>query len=147
MSLTASQSDGSPTISERQRPQKNERELGTLEYEILPWKKRATLNAIDKCITASFCAVSLLQADSGLAPGVATIALRLKANLEKLNIVGILKGTKPQSDEITRRRNADGFRIEHRLLVKSKSWTRISTADVRVLVAHNILRTESAPMQ
>jgi hypothetical protein len=29
--LTASQSDGSPTISERQRPQKNERELGTLE--------------------------------------------------------------------------------------------------------------------
>jgi hypothetical protein len=32
-SLTASQSDGSPTISERQRPQKNERELVTLEYE------------------------------------------------------------------------------------------------------------------
>jgi hypothetical protein len=31
MSLTASQSDGSPTISERQRPQKNERELSTLE--------------------------------------------------------------------------------------------------------------------
>ena len=29
--VTASQSDGSPTISERQRPQKNERELGTLE--------------------------------------------------------------------------------------------------------------------
>jgi hypothetical protein len=33
MSLTASQSDGSPTISEGQRPQKNERELGTLEME------------------------------------------------------------------------------------------------------------------
>jgi hypothetical protein len=113
-----------------------------IDYKILPWKKRATLNAIDKCMTASFRAVSLLQRDSGLAPGVATIALRLKANLEKLNIVEILKGTKPQSDEITRRRNADGFRIEHRLLVKSKSWTRISTADGRVLVAHNILRTE-----
>jgi hypothetical protein len=30
--LTASQSDGSPTISETQTPQKHERELVTLEY-------------------------------------------------------------------------------------------------------------------
>jgi hypothetical protein len=30
-SLTPSQSDGSPTISEQQRPQKNRKELGTLE--------------------------------------------------------------------------------------------------------------------
>jgi hypothetical protein len=113
-----------------------------IEYDILPWKKAATLKAIDKCMTASFHAVaSLMQADSDVVSDIATIAHRLEANLEKLNLVEITKGSKPQDDEIAQRQEADGFKIEHNLLVKSKSW-KISTADGKVLVAHNILRTE-----
>ena len=113
-----------------------------IEYEILPWKTASTLKAIDKCMTASFRAVSLIQCDSDhLVPSVATIALRLKANLEKLNLVEITKGSKPEDDEIMQRQEADGFKIEHTLLVKSEKWT-ISTADGKVLVAHSILRTE-----
>jgi len=73
---------------------------------------------------------------------VATIALRLKATLETLNIVEITKGIKPQGDEITQRREADGFKIEQNLLIKSKNWTGFSTADGKMLAAHDILRTE-----
>lgn len=82
-----------------------------------------------------------MQGDSDVVPDVATIAHRLKANLEKLNLVQITKGSKPQDDEIAQRQEADGFQIEHDWLVKSKKWT-ISTADGRVLAARNILRTE-----
>jgi hypothetical protein len=113
-----------------------------IDYEVLPWKKKATFKAIDKCMTASFQAARLLESDSGPMSSVATIALRLKANLEALNIVEITKGKKPQGDEIIQRREADGFKIEHNLLIKSKSWTGFSTADGKMLAAHNILRTE-----
>ena len=44
-SLTASQSDGSPTISETQTPQKQERELVTLEY-LTPRVQRAAIARI-----------------------------------------------------------------------------------------------------
>jgi hypothetical protein len=114
-----------------------------IEYKILPWKKTPTLKAIDKCMTASFSAVSLIQDQSDhRVPSVPTIALRLRANLETLNIVEITKRTKPKGDEITLRQEADGFRSEHKLLIKSKCWTGFSTAEGKMLAAHDILRPE-----
>jgi hypothetical protein len=113
-----------------------------IDYGILPWKKTPTLKAIDKCMVASCDAFSLLQGDSGLIPSAATVALRLKSDLEKLNIIKIAKGTKPRGDEITQRREADGFRIEHYTLIKSKRLDRFSPAEGKELVANKILLTE-----
>jgi Domain of unknown function (DUF927) len=116
-----------------------------IDYEILPWKHTATLKAIDKCMTASFQAAGLLEEHSDPMSDVATIALRLKASLETLNIIEITKGVKPHGDEVIQRRGADGFKIENNLLIKSKSWKGLSTADRKMLSAHDILRTEKRP--
>jgi hypothetical protein len=95
-------------------------------------------------MTASFDAVSLVHGNQpDVVSTIAVVARRLRTKLELLNLIDIRKGTKPQRDEITRRRDADGFRIGNDMYVRSKGWKEISSVDGRALAAHKILKTET----
>jgi hypothetical protein len=90
MSLTASQSDGSPTISERQRPQKNERELGTLENAIFVIEYLVATTVLWFLAACEFSVRSYLQPPwlVGLEPVVKRVGKHLEIGEEPSILVG-----------------------------------------------------------
>jgi putative DNA primase/helicase len=114
-----------------------------IEYEILPWGKKSTLKAVQKCMAAALQV--RLENKNPTTPETdpATVLKRVQEELENLDILAIKKGTKALDAE--RREQADGFRSGTEVLVKPDRWkSRIIAVNKTVLLKHKVLRTERA---
>ena len=92
-----------------------------IEYGILPWKKKATRAAIEKCLAGAF---ATLRNSSPLAPHAATfasigiVARKLGDDLDRLTLASVKQGEPCSGEEAVRRQKADGFRIGRKIFIK-----------------------------
>jgi hypothetical protein len=115
-----------------------------IEYDILPWGKKATRAAIAKCMAAAFATIrnpSSPLSSTIAAPTIRTVATALKDHLDRLTLMKVEKGKPCSDEEAIRRQKANGFRVGQKLLIKPQSW-RCTDSDVRLLIEHRILETQ-----
>jgi hypothetical protein len=115
-----------------------------IEYGILPWKKKATRAAIEKCLAGAF---ATLRNSSPLAPHAATfasigiVARKLGDDLDRLTLASVKQGEPCSGEEAVRRQKADGFRIGRKIFIKRQSWKPTDAAK-GLLIEHQILQTQ-----
>jgi hypothetical protein len=115
-----------------------------IEYGILPWKKKATRAAIEKCMANALATIrsSLPPVHHALvAPNIKAAASRLRDVLDRLTLIPVKKGEPCSDNEALRRQQADGFRVAQKTLVKPQGW-KASDADKALLIEHHILLTQ-----
>jgi uncharacterized protein (DUF927 family) len=113
-----------------------------IDYGILPWAKKSTLKAINKCMKAALAARRQLSTSQSNPLSTANIAKALQAELKQLHLVKVVKGRKANLKDARRRKEADGFRVGKEIYVKPKRWSGITPANKPALIQHKILRTE-----
>lgn len=115
-----------------------------IEYRILPWKKKATRVAIEKCMASALATIrsSPPPVHHALAaPTIKAAASRLSDLLDGLTLVPVKKGEPCSENEAHRRQQADGFRVAQKTLVKPQAW-KAGEADKALLIEHQILQTQ-----
>ncbi|TFW56901.1 DUF927 domain-containing protein [Bradyrhizobium sp. MOS001] len=115
-----------------------------IEYGILPWKKRETRAAIEKCMVGALATIRrspTVVSNPGTISNIEGVARELDADLQRLTLVSLRKGERCSKEEAMRRESADGFRVDGDILIKPRSW-RPSDAAKELLVEHQILRTQ-----
>ena len=115
-----------------------------IEYGILPWKKKATRAAIEKCMASALATIRSSRPHDHhalVAPSIRAAASRLRDVLDRLTLIPVKKGKSCSDSEALRRQQADGFRVAQKTLVKPQAW-KASDADKALLVKHHILQTQ-----
>jgi hypothetical protein len=115
-----------------------------IEYGILPWKKKTTRAAIEKCMAGAFAILrnpSPPPSQKAEARSIGTVAATLKDDLDRLTLVLVKKGKRCSDEEAARRQKADGFRIGQEIFIKPQSWKPTGAAK-EILVEHQILQTQ-----
>lgn len=115
-----------------------------IEYGILPWKKRETRAAIEKCMVGALATIRnspTVVSNPVTIPNIEGVVRELDADLQRLTLVSLSKGERCSKEEAMRRESADGFRVDGDILIKPRSW-RPSDAAKELLVEHQILRTQ-----
>jgi|SRR5581483_3213906 len=115
-----------------------------MEYGILPWKKKATRVAIEKCMARALATIRNSLPSVHHAPAAPTIkaaASRLRDVLARLTLIPVKKGEPCSDSEALRRQQADGFHVAQKTLVKPQAW-KTSEADKALLIRHQILQTQ-----
>jgi hypothetical protein len=115
-----------------------------IEYGILPWKKRETRAAIEKCMAGAFATLRnspTVPSSATTAPSIESVARELNGDLERLTLISVRKGERCSKEEVIRRESADGFRIERKIFIKPQSWKPSDTAK-ELLIEHQILQTQ-----
>jgi hypothetical protein len=115
-----------------------------IEYGILPWKKKETRTAIEKCMAgafATFRSPSPSPSQKLEARSIGTVAASLKDDLDRRTLMLVKKGDPCSSEEAVRRQKADGFRIGQNIFLKPQSW-KPTDADKKLLIEHQILQKQ-----
>jgi hypothetical protein len=115
-----------------------------IEYGILPWKRKPTRTAIEKCMAGAFATLRNPSPPPSLkveARSIGTVAAKLKDDLDRLTLILVEKGKPCSDEEAGRRQKADGFRIGKEILIKPKFW-KPSDAAKRLLVEYQLLQTK-----
>jgi hypothetical protein len=85
-----------------------------IDYKLLPWKKRATLRAIEKCFrrcVAALASPPSIDPIKARASASANLLRTLKEKLDKCDLRSVQQGKKASNAEATARQKADGFII------------------------------------
>ncbi len=109
-----------------------------IDYELLPWKKRGTRQAIEKCFQR--CIAGLASPPSSCA----NLLRMLKEKLDQCDLQSIQQRKKVSKYEVTARQNADGFIIGGITYLKNdrvEGWFP-SARDRSILRKSGIFRTE-----
>jgi hypothetical protein len=115
-----------------------------IEYGILPWKKKPTRAAIEKCMAGAFVTLrnpSPLVPHATNFPNIEIVAHKLNDDLDRLTLISVKKGEPCSEEEVIQREKANGFRIGRKIFIKPQSW-RCTDADKRLLIEHRILETQ-----
>ena len=115
-----------------------------IEYGILPWKKRETRAAIEKCMVGALATIRnspTVVSNSATIPNIEGVVRELNADLQRLTLLSLNKGERFSKEDVVRRESADGFRVDGDILVKPQSW-RPSDAAKELLIEHQILQTQ-----
>lgn len=118
-----------------------------IDYKLLPWKKKGTLRAIEKCFHRCIAALASPPLTEPVGSRTNDIANVLRTFKEKLNhceLRSIKKRKKVFKDEATARQKADGFIIDGVTYLKNdriEDWFP-SRQDRSTLRKANVFRTE-----
>jgi len=98
-----------------------------IDYGVLPWGKRATFKAIEKCLLLALAQLDAAQ--HGPAEDAAPIRLerlvnQLKVFLTKANIEVVRQGARATTSECERLQKADGFLIDGKVYLKNDRFRR-----------------------
>ena len=86
-----------------------------IDYELLPWKKRGTLRAIEKCFRRCVAALPSpppIEPIESRASNSANVLRKFKEKLNQCDLRSIQQRKKASKDEATARQKADGFIID-----------------------------------
>ena len=117
-----------------------------IDYKILPWKKRGTLRAIEKCFQRCIAALanpSPIGAIEFPVSNSTSVFQTLKEKLGRCDLRSIQQRKKASEDEATARQKADGFVINGFTYLKNdrvEAWFP-SNADRSTLREAGIFRT------
>jgi Domain of unknown function (DUF927) len=115
-----------------------------IDYGILPWKKKTTRAAIEKCMVGAFATLRNSYPPTSHkveAQSVGSVAAALKDNLNRLTLIPVKKGQPCSDEEAAQRQKADGFRIGQKIFIKPQSWKPTDGAK-EILVEHQVLQTQ-----
>jgi len=118
-----------------------------IDYGILPWQKRSTFRAIEKCFRLGLATLEtgLTQAPS-ITPPVDPhhLTKTLKEQLASAQIVRVRPRQKVTGKQTRTRRNADGFKINGKIYVKPDRFKRWLPTQLErdALKEHKIIITE-----
>lgn len=85
-----------------------------IDYKLLPWKKRGTLRAIEKCFrrcVAALASPPSIEPIDSRASNSANVLQTLKEKLDQSDLRSVQQGKKASKEEATARQKADGFII------------------------------------
>jgi len=116
-----------------------------IDYEILPWKKRPTFRAIEKCMRLALATLATgAKEPAATAPAIDSrhICRTLKERIAEAELVVVTPKQKVTEEQARARQKADGFRINGEIYVKpEKRW--ISTQPERnALKEKKVILTE-----
>lgn len=118
-----------------------------IDYKLLPWKKRGTLRAIEKCFQRCVAALASpppIDPIKARASDTANVLRTFKEKLDQCDLRSIQQRKKASKAEATARQKADGFIIDGVTYVKNDrvdGWFP-STQDRSTLRKANIFRTQ-----
>jgi len=122
-----------------------------IDYGVLPWRKRATLQEIEKCmqlalheIETGSDVVSSEHAAETFTSEIQHVCKHLKAQLGRAQIIKVKPRKKVNDEQARDRVKADGFTIGGEIHVKPdrfKDWIP-APAERELLKVHRVLRTE-----
>jgi hypothetical protein len=111
-----------------------------IDYGVLPWKKKVTFLAIEKCFRSALKTLAVskkpLSADR-------RVARALRKRLRRAHLVTLRARTAHTQQQIAKHRNADGFVIGKELLINARRLNHwLPNRSDRLILAHRkILRT------
>ena len=119
----------------------------SIDYGILPWKKRPTFRAIEKCMRLALATLATGDKEpAATAPAVDPhrVGRILKERLAEAELLVVTPKQKVTDEQARARRKADGFKINGEIYVKPDRFKRwISTQPERnALKAQKIILTE-----
>ena len=117
-----------------------------IDYKILPWGKRSTFHAIEKCMRLALAELHTgrdQRASTALTADVRHLGKSLKEQLTRAKLVSVRPKQKVTNRQAYARQKADGFKISGRVLVKPdrfKRWfpaqaERNALKSLRVIIA------------
>jgi putative DNA primase/helicase len=118
-----------------------------IDYGILPWGKRATFRAVEKCMRLALETLETGKTQAALTPpsvDLRRFAKTLKSHLACATILPVTPKQKVTTEQARARRKADGFKINGGFYVKPdrfKSWIP-SQSDRDALKAQGIIITD-----
>jgi hypothetical protein len=86
-----------------------------IDYKLLPWNKRGTLRAIEKCFRRCVAALASpppIESVESRASNSVNVFRKLKDNLNQCELRSIKLRGKASDDEVSARQKADGFIID-----------------------------------
>ena len=98
-----------------------------IDYRILPWKRKSTFRAIEKCMRLALATMETganEPASTTQATGAHQIAKTLQQRLAEAKLVVVKPKRKVSEDQARTRQNADGFRINGEIYVKPDCFRR-----------------------
>jgi hypothetical protein len=118
-----------------------------IDYKLLPWKKRGTLRAIEKCFQRCVAALASpppVETIEFRASNSANLLRTLKERLDQCDLRSIQQRKKASKDELTARQKADGFIIDGVTYLKNdrvEGWFP-SSEDRSTLREAGVFRTQ-----
>ena len=118
-----------------------------IDYEILPWKKRPTFRAIEKCMRLALATLATgAKEPVATAPAVDShhVSRILKERIAEAELVVVKPKQKVTEEQARARQKADGFKIDGEIYVKPERFKRwIPTQPERtVLKEQKVILTE-----
>ena len=98
-----------------------------IDYEILPWEKRPTFRAIEKCMRLALATLATgAKETAGTAPAVDPhhICRNLKERIAEAELVVVKPKQKVTEEQAHARQKADGFKINGEIYVKPDRFKR-----------------------
>jgi hypothetical protein len=96
-----------------------------IDYGVLPWKKRPTFRAAEKCLRKALAEIDAGKSPALLVDPAASVLRVLDENLGKANLPEVVLRKKVTAEQRRRRVEADGFRIGGEIYLKPdrlKKW-------------------------
>jgi hypothetical protein len=89
-----------------------------IDYKVLPWKKRPTFKAVEKCLRKALNAIEAGKAPASDADATTSIVMALNDKLEKADLRKVVLRKQITPEQAQRRVKADGFRINGDIYLK-----------------------------
>jgi Domain of unknown function (DUF927) len=114
-----------------------------IDYGVLPWKKRPTFKAVEKCLRRALDVIEAGKAPASAADATTSILVALNDKLEKADLRKVVLRKQVTTQQAQRRVKADGFRINGDIYLKPdrlRRWVP-SHRDRVVLKDAGVIRT------
>jgi Domain of unknown function (DUF927) len=114
-----------------------------IDYGVLPWKKRPTFKAVEKCLRKALEVIEAGKAPGSPVDAATSILEALNDKLEKADLRKVVLRKQITSEQARRRVKADGFRINGDIYVKPDRLRRwVPSRRDRVVLKHTgVVRT------
>jgi uncharacterized protein (DUF927 family) len=117
------------------------------DYEILPWKKRPTFRAIEKCMRLALATMHIgesQEASPTLPVDAHHLGKTLKKRLDRAKLVSVKPKRKVTKKQARARQKADGFKINGAVYIKPDRFKRWipNRSERNALKEQKVIRTE-----
>jgi hypothetical protein len=89
-----------------------------IDYRVLPWKKRPTFRAVEKCLRKALEVIKASKTPGSPVDPTTSILVALNDKLEKANLRKVVLRKQITAQQASRRMKADGFRINGDIYLK-----------------------------
>ena len=118
-----------------------------IDYEILPWRKRSTFGAIEKCMRLALAMLETGKTETASTTPIIdlqSLGKTLKEQLSRAQILRVQRRQKVSKEQVRARQKADGFKIESETYIKPDRFMHWipSQPERNALKEHKVIITD-----